>query len=128
MEPLPRPRPAACHPSQWRQPTIIHIGDTYADPGATTTGPQADLNLGIKTFLNSTLVSNIVLDTTITATDTIDYVATDRPGLTSISTRTVIIQAATDNQASSTSKRQRSATYSNGHRRHFSIVCIGIGR
>jgi hypothetical protein len=63
-------------------PAIIHIGDTYADLGATITGPQADLNLGIKTFLNGTLVSNIVLDTSHVATDTIDFVATDGAGLT----------------------------------------------
>jgi hypothetical protein len=36
------------------------------------------------------------------ATDTIDYVATDSAGLTSTSTRTVIIQPANDNQASTT--------------------------
>jgi hypothetical protein len=83
-------------------PAIIHAGDTYADLGATITGPQADLNLGIKTFLNGTLVSNIVIDTSSVATDTIDYVATDSAGLTSTSTRTVLIKAANDNQASST--------------------------
>ena len=46
-------------------------------------GPKADLNLGIKTFLNGTLVSDIVIDTTQVATDTIDYVATSpyRPRL-----------------------------------------------
>ena len=54
------------------------------------------------TAFNGTLVSDIVLDTSTTATDTIDYVATDQNGLTSTSTRTVIIQAANDNQASST--------------------------
>jgi hypothetical protein len=63
---------------------------------------KADLNLGITTFLNGTLVSNIVLDTTQPATDTIQYVATDQNGLTSTSPRTVIIQAANDNQASPT--------------------------
>ena len=54
-------------------------------------GPQADLNLGIKTFLNGALVSNIVIDTSAAATDTIDYVATDPTGNTATSTRTVII-------------------------------------
>jgi len=68
---------------------------TYNDLGATITGPEADLNLGIATFLNRTLTSNIVIDTSAAATDTIDYVATDQNGLTSTSTRTVIIQAAT---------------------------------
>jgi hypothetical protein len=75
-------------------PAIIHIGDTYADLSATITGSQGDLNLGIKTFLNGRLVSNIVLDTTAMATDTIDHVTTDDAGLTSTSTRTVLIEAA----------------------------------
>jgi hypothetical protein len=74
-------------------PAIIHVGDSYADLGATITGPTVDLNLGIKTFLNGKLVSNIILDTNQVATDPIDYVATDSAGLTSTSTRTVIIQA-----------------------------------
>jgi hypothetical protein len=39
-------------------PAVIRTGDSYADLGATITSPQADLNLGIKTFLNGTLVSN----------------------------------------------------------------------
>jgi Domain of unknown function (DUF5011) len=81
---------------------VIHVGDSYADLGATITGPQADLNLGIKTFLNGKLVSKIILDTSQVATDTIDYVATDAAGQTSTSTRTVIVTAATDNQASNT--------------------------
>jgi hypothetical protein len=82
-------------------PAIIQVGDTYADLGATITGPQADLNLGIKTFLNGQLVSNIVLDTSTEATDTIDYVATDQSGLTSTSTRTVIISSPTETASSS---------------------------
>ena len=40
------------------------------------------------------LVSNIVIDTRDVATDTIGYVATDEDGLTAISPRTVIIEAA----------------------------------
>jgi hypothetical protein len=43
-------------------------------------GQAGDTNLGYKTFLNGTLVSNIVLDTSNVATDTIDYVATDTDG------------------------------------------------
>ena len=74
-------------------PAIIQVGASYADLGATITGPQPDLNLGIKTFLNGALVSNIVLDTTAAATDTIDYVVSDSQGLTSTSTRTVIVEA-----------------------------------
>jgi endosialidase-like protein/surface protein with Ig-like domain len=74
-------------------PAIVQVGATYNDLGATITGPQADLNLGITTFLNGTLTSNIVIDTSQAATDTIDYVATDQNSLTSTSTRTVIVQA-----------------------------------
>jgi hypothetical protein len=75
-------------------PAYINVGDAYSDLGATITGPQADLNLGIKTFLNGALVSNIVIDTSQVATDTIDYVVTDPSGLTSTSTRTIIIEPA----------------------------------
>jgi hypothetical protein len=74
-------------------PAVLQVGDSYTDLGATITGPQQDLNLGTKTYLNGALTSNIVIDTTETATDTIDYVATDQSGLTSTSTRTVIIEA-----------------------------------
>jgi Domain of unknown function (DUF5011) len=75
-------------------PAIVQVGNTYNDLGATITGPQSDLNLGIQTYLNGTLTSNIVIDTTQVATDTIQYVATDQSGLTSTSTRTVIIEPA----------------------------------
>jgi hypothetical protein len=78
-------------------PAIIQVGDSYADLGATVTdtgpGQAGDANLGYETFLNGTLVSNIVIDTSQVATDTIDYVATDEDGLTSTSTRTVLIEA-----------------------------------
>jgi hypothetical protein len=68
------------------QPAIIQIGDSYADLGATIAGPQQDLNLGVQTYLNGTLTSNIVIDTTQAATDTIDYIATDQSDLSSTST------------------------------------------
>jgi surface protein with Ig-like domain len=83
-------------------PTIINVGDTYADLGATITGPQADLNLGIKTFLNGTLTSNIVIDTSTAATDTIDYVVTDQSGLAATSTRTVVISPAAQTDTATT--------------------------
>ena len=77
-------------------PATINVGDTYADLGATVTdtgpGQAGDTNLGYQTFLNGTLVSNINLDTSQAATDTIDYVATDQDGLTATSTRTVLIE------------------------------------
>jgi hypothetical protein len=78
-------------------PAIISVGDSYADLGATVTdtgsGQAGDTNLGLTTFLNGTLVSNIDIDTSEVATDTIDYVATDTDGLTATSTRTVLIEA-----------------------------------
>jgi hypothetical protein len=76
-------------------PAIIHIGDTYSDLGATITGPQADLNLGIATFVNGAAMTPVLVDTSQAATDTIDYVVSDQNGLTSTSTRTVLVQAPT---------------------------------
>ena len=74
-------------------PAIVQVGDSYNDLGATITGPQADLNLGIETYINGVETSPVQIDTSQAATDTIDYVATDQNGLTSTSTRTVIIDA-----------------------------------
>jgi hypothetical protein len=72
---------------QGDNPAVIHVGDTYTDLGATITGPQADLKLGIKTFLNGVLVSTITVETS--------AVATDSGGNTATSTRNVIVEAAT---------------------------------
>ena len=81
-------------------------GDTYADLGATVSdtgsGQAADTNVGIKTFLNGTLVSNIIIDTSEVATDTIDYVATDSAGLTATSTRTILIEPVAPSAAATT--------------------------
>ena len=74
-------------------PATINVGDTYTDLGAIVTDNQGH-DLGYKTFLDGALVSNIIIDTTQVATDTIDYVATDTWGNTATSTRTVIIEAA----------------------------------
>jgi hypothetical protein len=38
-------------------------------------------------------MSPVQIDTSTTATDTVDYVATDQTGLTSTTTRTVLIKA-----------------------------------
>jgi hypothetical protein len=65
--------------------------------------PQSDLNLGIKTYLNGELVSNIVIDASAAATDTIDYVAIDQNGLTATSTRTVLIEALSSDTPAPTS-------------------------
>ena len=78
---------------QGSNPATINVGDTYTDLGAIVHDNQGH-DLGYKTFLNGALVSNIVVDTTQVATDTIDYVATDTWGNTATSTRTVIVEAA----------------------------------
>ncbi|HTV29166.1 MAG TPA: immunoglobulin-like domain-containing protein, partial [Xanthobacteraceae bacterium] len=94
-------------------PAIVQVGDTYNDLGATITGPQADLNLGIQTFVNGVAMSPVVIDTSAAATDTIDYVATDQNGLTSTTTRTVIVEApsiAPSDDASTTSATSTDAT------------------
>jgi hypothetical protein len=73
-------------------PAHVTVGATYQDLGAIITAPEADKNLAIKTFLNGALVSDIVLDTSAVATDTVQYVATDPNGLPATSTRTVLIE------------------------------------
>jgi len=92
-------------------PATVNVGSTYSDLGATITGPQADLNLGITTYLNGQLAEPLTIDTTESATDTIDYVATDQSGLAATSTRTVIIQpAANSGTGTTTSATSTAAT------------------
>ncbi|MDR3571053.1 MAG: tail fiber domain-containing protein [Candidatus Pacebacteria bacterium] len=87
-------------------PATVQIGATYNDLGATITGPVGDLNLDIHTFVNGIKSEPVQIDTTQVATDTIDYVVTDQNGITSTSTRTVIVAApqpiVTTSSASST--------------------------
>jgi hypothetical protein len=83
-------------------PAIIQVGATYTDLGATITGPQQDLNLGITRYVNGTEMNPIQIDTSAAATDTIAYVATDQSGLTSTSTRIVIVEPAPDSAESPT--------------------------
>ena len=83
-------------------PATINVGDTYSDLGATITGPTADLNLGIQTFVGTTPMSQATIDTSTSATYHIYYVVTDVQGNTSTSTRTVIVQAPQTQNASST--------------------------
>lgn len=54
---------------------------------------NVDQNLGYKTFLNGAPVSDIMIDASAAATDTIDYVATNNTGNTATSTRSVIVEA-----------------------------------
>ena len=66
------------------------------------TAPAADTNLGIHLYIDGTPTDVVQLDTSIAATHSIDYVVTGNSGLTSTSTRSVIVSAANDNSASST--------------------------
>lgn len=75
-------------------PAHIPVGDSYADLGARIASPAADKDLGIRTFLNGKLVSDITIDTSAEGTDTIDYVATDAAGNTATSSRKVIVTVA----------------------------------
>jgi hypothetical protein len=68
-------------------------------PTEIQSGQAGDTDLGHQTFLNGTLVSNIAIDTSQVATDTIDYVAIDENGLTATSTRTVLIEATASSSA-----------------------------
>jgi hypothetical protein len=73
-------------------PATVHVGDTYNDLGATISGPQDDLNLGIQASVDnatSTPVADISVDTTQTGTHTIVYSATDQNGLVGTVSRTV---------------------------------------
>jgi Domain of unknown function (DUF5011) len=78
-------------------PATISVGATYVDLGVTITGPQADLNLGIHTFVDGIATDLIVIDTSGPSSHIIEYVVSDSTGLTSTTTRTVIVQAANDN-------------------------------
>jgi hypothetical protein len=83
-------------------PATISVGATYADLGATITGPKDDLNLGVHTFVDGIATDPAVIDTTAAGSHIIEYVVSDSAGLTSTSTRTVIVSApANDNQATS---------------------------
>jgi hypothetical protein len=74
-------------------PAHIHVGDTYSDLGATIAAPQADLNLGIYTFVGTTPIDQVVIDTSSPATYHINYVATDQAGNIATSTWTIIVEA-----------------------------------
>ncbi|KKW27320.1 MAG: hypothetical protein UY70_C0016G0004 [Candidatus Kaiserbacteria bacterium GW2011_GWB1_52_6] len=76
-------------------PAAVTVGDTYADLGATITGPVADLNLGIHTFVDGVSMEPVQIDTSAAATHMIDYVATNSIGLTATSTRMMNIIALT---------------------------------
>ena len=64
-------------------PAQIKVGDKYADLGAQITAPQADLNLGIHTFVDGIETDPVVIDTTAPGSHIIEYVVSDSGGLTS---------------------------------------------
>jgi hypothetical protein len=72
-------------------PATINVGDTYTDLGAIVHDKQGH-DLSYRTFINGVLSGNILIDTSVVATDTIDYVATDTWGNTATSTRTIIVE------------------------------------
>jgi hypothetical protein len=57
-------------------------------------GKNIRYEVGITIYVNGTPMNPVQIDTSTTATDAIAYVATDQSGLTSTTTRTVIVQAA----------------------------------
>jgi hypothetical protein len=76
-------------------PATITVGSTYADLGATITGPQADVNLGLTVVVdNATSTDGTVqIDTSKPGTHTILYTVTDPSDLAGSATRTVIVSA-----------------------------------
>lgn len=54
---------------------------------STITDPQADLNLGIHTFVDGTATDPVVIDTSVPATHSIDYVVAGNSSLTSTTSR-----------------------------------------
>jgi hypothetical protein len=72
-----------------------------SSPSATVGAPRFN-DRRLASLLNGALVSNIVIDTSEVATDTIDYVATDNNGLFATSMRTVIINAETSSSTIAT--------------------------
>jgi hypothetical protein len=79
-------------------PAIVQVGATYTDLGATITGPQQDLNLGIQAIVDggaTTTIGAIEINTSQPGTHTIEYVATDQNGLEGTATRTVDVMVPT---------------------------------
>ena len=73
-------------------PATVHVGDTYADLGATVTD-NVDQNLGIHNFVNGVEVQDVTLNTSTSTAYTITYKATDAAGNVGQATRTVNVIA-----------------------------------
>jgi hypothetical protein len=72
-------------------PATIAVGDSYNDLGATAQD-NAGHDLTVHTFLDGSVLEPLNIDTSLAATHTIEYVATDTWGNTATSSRTLIIQ------------------------------------
>jgi hypothetical protein len=81
-------------------PAIVQVGASYTHLGATITGPKANLNLGITTYVNGSEMSPVQIDTSAAATDTIAYAVTDSSGNAATSIRTFVVEAAPDSAES----------------------------
>ena len=82
-------------------PATIQVGSSYADLGATITGPTADLNLGFTTLLDGATTTSIQLDTSSPGQHTIEYRAYDQSGLMGSATRTIIVSASAEGGSAS---------------------------
>jgi hypothetical protein len=94
-------------------PATVNVGATYADLGASITGPTADLNLGITASVDggaTTMLSAITVDTSAAGTHTITYSATDQNGLTGTATRTVTVVDPNAGGSSSASSTNATST------------------
>ena len=95
--PAPGPIPATSTPQiqvNGKNPATINVGDTYADLGATITGPSEDLNLGITASVDggaSTSLDAIHIDTASAGDHTIIYSVTDPAGNTGSASRSVSV-------------------------------------
>lgn len=74
-------------------PTTVHVGDTYIDPGANVTD-NVNNNLGITASVDGGAavdIGAVTVDTSTTSTHTILYSATDQAGNVGTMSRTVIV-------------------------------------
>jgi hypothetical protein len=77
-------------------PAQVNVGDSYIDLGAQVTGPQEDLNLGIKASVDGgPELTTATIDTAVAGIHTITYRSTDQAGNVGTAIRTVIVGTVT---------------------------------
>ena len=59
---------------------MVDVGTSYADLGATITGPGGDVNLGIHYIVDNVEMDVVQIDTSVPGDHTIEYRATDADG------------------------------------------------